>query len=111
MSEIFVCPFNKSKNKAHLYDRDKQAWMLETNLHTQNKTLHLRLYYADIHNVPRKFSRYVCWNAILVPVQIHAKPQSASGAPFSNYYAQTDTDDGFVMKTDIPVAEVRKKGN
>ena len=32
ISEVVICPFSRSKNKIHLYDRDKQAWMLEADV-------------------------------------------------------------------------------
>ena len=67
------------------------------------------MYYSDIHNVPRKFSRYVCWNTQVVPIRGHTRPLPAIEAPYSNYYAQTDHDEGYVMKTDIPVSDVSIK--
>ncbi len=160
ISEVALCPFSRNRNRAHLYDRDKQAWMLEVGgvssegekgthvlrynvfrslvlsagltrrfhwSHTQadavnptgRNTLTLRMWYSDIHNVPRRFSRYVCWSALLVSAAASrssaaarhgatasVKPRSALDAPFSNYYSQTDTDEGYTMKTDIPIAEV-----
>ena len=61
ISEVIMCPFSRNKNRVHLYDRDKQAWMLEADV-LGKKNLVLKMYYSDIHNVPRKFSRYVCWS-------------------------------------------------
>ena len=69
-------------------------------------TLTLRMWYSDIHNVPRRFCRYVCWSARLVPARGHARPRPAAEAPYSNYYTQTDTDEGYTMHTDIPTTDV-----
>ena len=105
ISEVLLCPFSRSKYRVHLYDRDKQAWMLEADVLTR-KNMVLKMYYSDIHNVPRKFSRYVGWSTQVVPVRGHSKPLTAAEAPYSNYYAQTDHDEGYTMKTDIPVSDV-----
>ncbi|OAD56972.1 hypothetical protein WN48_02497 [Eufriesea mexicana] len=37
------------------YDRDKQAWMIRADLHSD--TVRLHLVYKDIHNVPRNHLR------------------------------------------------------
>ena len=104
VSPISLYPFSRTKNKTHLYDRDKQAWMLESD--TTGEHLKLRLYYADVYNVPRRFTRHVSWSVSVVPVHGHEKPRRAKDAPFSNYYAQTEQDEGYMMSTDIPVSEV-----
>ena len=105
ISEVELQPFTRGKNKAHLYDRDKQAWMLEADVSLEH--LRTRIYYADVYNVPRKFMRFVSWGMNVVPTKGHTKRRTqALGTPFCNYYVQTDTDEGFDMVTDIPVEEV-----
>ena len=59
ISEVELYPLNRDRNRAHLYDRENQAWLLESDVSMNNLTL--RLYYVDVTNVPRKFTRFVCW--------------------------------------------------
>ena len=105
ISEVEVQPFTRGKNKAHLYDRDKQAWMLEADVSLE--CLRTRIYYVDVYNVPRKFMRFMSWSMSVIPSRGHTKRRlQAISAPFCNYYVQTDTDEGFDMVTEIPVEEV-----
>lgn len=105
VSEIQLSPLNRSKNRTHLYDRDKQAWMIETDLSTEY--LKFRLYYVDVRNVPRRFVRYVCWSLMVMPARGQVRPVKALRAPFFNYYSQSDlTEEGFEIDTDIHVNEV-----
>ena len=106
ISEVQLCPLDRNKNRAHLYDRDKQAWMLETDLSMEY--LKLRLYYADVRNVPRCYTRYVRWSLAVIPARGSPRPVRALGAPFSFFYSQADAEpEGFDMSTDIQVNEVR----
>ena len=59
ISEVELYPLNRDRNRAHLYDRENQAWLLETDVSMEK--LKLRLCYTDVTNVPRKFTRFVCW--------------------------------------------------
>lgn len=59
ISEVELYPLNRDRNRAHLYDRENQAWLLESDVSMEK--LKLRLYYTDVTNVPRKFTRFVCW--------------------------------------------------
>ena len=104
ISQVKIQALNLGKNQAHCYDRDKQAWMIDSEVDAQFLTL--RLFYTDIMHVPRKFSRYVCWGVSVIPARGKVKPARCIGAPYSNYYAQAPTDDGFNMQTDITAAEV-----
>ena len=61
ISEVELYPLNRDRNRAHLYDRENQAWLLESDVSMDNLTL--RLYYVDVTNVPRKFTRFVCWRS------------------------------------------------
>lgn len=118
ISEIQVDPCRRGKNKSHLYDRDKQAWMLETEI--VRETLKMKLYYADIHNVPRGFSRLMCWSISVIPLRGQGQLRRAIRSPFIKYYVQDETDEGYDMYTDISnsevctdagVCKVVKKGN
>ena len=115
-----------------LYDKDKLAWEIETDLNSD--TLKVRLVHKDVKNVPRNHIRYVCWSAYLL--KKHPKLESKLGAAihdtnttedtirtsvatdytaklpldqkvYFQYYVQDDTDDGGVlMDTKIPIKEV-----
>ncbi|XP_064641017.1 uncharacterized protein LOC135495924 [Lineus longissimus] len=70
--------------------------------------LRLRLFYADIYNIPRHYTRFVCWNLSVLPVaSAGARRRSikAIRTPFSNYYTQTDADEGYDMLTTVPINE------
>ncbi|XP_066959176.1 LOW QUALITY PROTEIN: uncharacterized protein [Macrobrachium rosenbergii] len=91
------------------YDRDKQAWALEPDLHSD--MFRLRLMYNDIHNVPRNHLRYVCRNAYLLRRASRGYVESVclANGPFSNlYYAQETSDDGLMMESDVPVKEIKE---
>lgn len=103
VSEASINALSKGKNRAHLYDKDKQAWMLEADVSGQYVTF--KLYYTDISHVPRKFTRYVSWHLRLVTRNSSRVTRPLNG-PFNKYYVQQEFDEGFVMKTDIPVEEV-----
>lgn len=104
VSEVAIHVLNRNKNRAHLYDRDKQAWMLEGD--SSGKHLSFKLYYTDISHVPRKFTRYVCFNVIIIPANPDKKIARATDGPFYRYYVQQDLDDGYMVHTDIPLDEV-----
>ena len=104
VSEVTLDISSKSKNKAHFYDRDKQAWMLQSD--TSTKVLGFKLYYTDITHVPRKYSRYVCWNIILLTRFLPDKPVKTHFGPYSRYFVQQDLDDGYYFSTGIPVNQV-----
>lgn len=88
------------------YDRDKQAWTIRADLHSD--TVRLHLVYKDIHNVPRNHLRYVSWSAYLMRGEEHdAKTISLPGAPFSRYYAQETVDEGIIMETSLIVQDVK----
>ncbi|XP_066593097.1 uncharacterized protein [Prorops nasuta] len=91
---------------APCYDRDKQAWAIRADLHSD--TVRLHLVYKDIHNVPRNHLRYVSWSAYLMRgEEPHVEAIGLPGAPFSRYYAQESTDEGIIMETSLGVNEVK----
>ncbi|XP_046420103.1 uncharacterized protein LOC124301048 [Neodiprion virginianus] len=87
---------------APCYDRDKQAWALRADLHSD--TVRLHLVYKDIHNVPRNHLRYVGWTAYLMRGE---EAVALPGAPFGRYYAQEAVDEGIIMETSLGVTEVK----
>lgn len=53
VSEVRIDALNRTRNRAHLYDRDKQGWLIASDI-DNGHFLHLRLYYTDIKHVPRQ---------------------------------------------------------
>ncbi|XP_015585067.1 uncharacterized protein LOC107262917 [Cephus cinctus] len=91
---------------APCYDRDKQAWAIRADLHSD--TIRLHLVYKDIHNVPRNHLRYVSWSAYLMRgEEPDMEAAGLPGAPFSRYYAQEPADEGIIMETSLGVTEVK----
>ncbi|WAR12507.1 hypothetical protein MAR_026687 [Mya arenaria] len=105
ISEVTLNVSTKGKTRAHLYDKDKQAWLMEAD--TSGKTLSFRLYYTDITHVPRKYSRYVCWNVLVLTRYIPDHKVKTNYGPFSRYYIQQDLDEGHLITTSIPVNELQ----
>ncbi|XP_073957225.1 uncharacterized protein [Choristoneura fumiferana] len=94
---------------ATCYDRDKQAWALRCDTHSD--TVRLHMLYRDVHNVPRNHLRYVSWSAWLVraaPGEPDA--EELPGAPFAHYYAQESADEGLMMETALRVEDVSRPG-
>lgn len=104
VSEVSMNVLSKNRNRAHLYDRDKQAWMLEAD--SSGKYLAFKLYYTDISHVPRKNCRYVSFNLGIVPHNGGTQYARAINGPFYKYYVQDEQDDGYIIHTDIPIEEV-----
>ncbi|KAH3769956.1 hypothetical protein DPMN_171235 [Dreissena polymorpha] len=104
VSEVTLNVASKSKNRAHFYDKDKQAWLVEAD--TTGPNLAFRLYYTDITHVPRKNSRLVCWNMLVLTRYIPEHKVQTNYGPFSRYYVQQDLDEGHMITTTIPVADL-----
>ncbi|WAR12509.1 hypothetical protein MAR_026689 [Mya arenaria] len=105
ISEVILNVATQGKTRAHLYDKDKQAWLMEAD--TSGKTLSFRLYYTDIAHVPRKYSRYVCWNVLVLTRYIPEHNMRTNYGPFSRYYIQQDLDEGHLITTSIPVDDLQ----
>ena len=105
VSEVELLPLNRERNRAHLYDRENQGWLVECDVSTE--CLRLRMYYSDVRNVPRRFTRLVTWSAKVVTSR-NCSEIKALGCPFSAYYTQTDTaEECYEMDTNIASSEVR----
>jgi hypothetical protein len=104
VSEVSMNVLSKNRNRAHLYDRDKQAWLLEAD--SSGKYLAFKLYYTDISHVPRRNCRYVSFNLGIVPYNGGTQYVRAINGPFYKYYVQDEQDDGYIIHTDIPIEEV-----
>lgn len=107
VSEVKVCVSNVIGMSALCYDRDKQAWSLETDVNTE--LLRLKLIYKDIFNVPRNHLRHVSWSAHVIrrhPKTGGKEPITVLNAPLSKYYVQDESDEGVIMETGIPMREI-----
>ncbi|CAH2102154.1 unnamed protein product [Euphydryas editha] len=96
---------------ATCYDRDKQAWVVRCDTHSE--TVRLHMLYRDVHHVPRNHLRYVSWSAWLVrsaPAPGEPEAEELPGAPFENYYAQESADEGLMMETALRVEDVSRTG-
>lgn len=96
---------------ATCYDRDKQAWALRCDTHSE--TVRLHMLYRDVHHVPRNHLRYVSWSAWLVrasPAPGEPEAEELPGAPFEHYYAQDNADEGLMMETALRVEDVSRTG-
>ena len=78
--------------------------MLETEL--VNEKLKMKLYYTDVHNVPRGFNRLMCWGISVIPRHGKGQIRQALQSQFVKYYIQNDTDDGYDMFMNISNNEV-----
>ncbi|XP_026759061.1 uncharacterized protein LOC113518372 [Galleria mellonella] len=96
---------------ATCYDRDKQAWSVRCDMHSE--TVRMHMLYRDVHHVPRNHLRYVSWSAWLVrsaPAPGEPDAEELPGAPFEHYYAQESADEGLMMETALRVEDVSRPG-
>ncbi|XP_013418227.1 uncharacterized protein LOC106179232 [Lingula anatina] len=109
-SRVRLEPLTKNKNRAHCYDREQQAWLMESNV--SGPYLKLRLYYTDVKNVPRRYTRFVNWSVAIVPALRTYKPVKGLDGPYTSYYSQqTDAEKGYEMVTNIRTEELNDPDN
>jgi hypothetical protein len=88
-----------------------QAWCVESDSES-GEQLRLKLFFMDLHSVPRNHIRYISWIAHVVrrdPKTGQARDSIAvRNSPHSNYYLQDGIDLGAMMETDIRVEEVSR---
>ena len=103
-------PTPSAPSRVRLYDREEQAWTVESDVSMNN--LLLRLFYDDVIHVPRGHVRRVTWALSIVPVigqgdagRMTGKNIGVGGVRLC-YYVQLDADDGHTVVTNIPTAEV-----
>uniref|UniRef100_A0A1I8H549 DUF2071 domain-containing protein n=1 Tax=Macrostomum lignano TaxID=282301 RepID=A0A1I8H549_9PLAT len=104
VTTVDLIPTSRHKSAARCYDTDKQQWVVETDI--LGRQLKLRLFYSDVKNVPRHFTRLVSWNAYVVPCEPDRPVVKAVNGPFTNYYSQKEQDEGFDVEMDLPVEEI-----
>nr|XP_046914060.1 UPF0746 protein DDB_G0281095-like [Dermatophagoides farinae] len=99
---------NPSPN-INCYDRNKQGWCIEADL--DSEFLRLKLFFMDLHSVPRNHLRYISWIAYVIakdPRHGVRESLAVSNAPHSNYYVQDGIDMGAMMDTTLPVAKIKE---
>ena len=108
ISEAKVPIIRSTTPAINLYDRNKQGWCLESELeNTEN--LRLKLFFMDLHSVPRNHLRYISWIAYILardPKSGTRESIVVSNSPHSNYYIQDGIDMGCMMDTSLSVASV-----
>lgn len=96
---------------ANCCDRNKQSWCVECDQES-GPTIKLKLFFMDLHSVPRNHIRYISWIAYLVRRDPRTgQPRDSvpvRNSPHSNYYLQDGIDMGTIMETDVQVAEVSR---
>ncbi|XP_035207201.1 uncharacterized protein LOC118182039 [Stegodyphus dumicola] len=109
ISEAKVPTTRDPNSTANCYDRDKQGWCVEADMECE--FLRLKLFYSDLHNVPRNHLRSVSWNAYVIrdhPSTGTKESVIVMNAPHNSYYVQDGVDMGVIMETNIPVRQVRE---
>lgn len=69
----------------------------------------LKLFFMDLHSVPRNHLRYISWIAYVVvrePRSGLRESIAVANSPHSNYYIQDGIDMGAMMDTSLTVAKV-----
>ncbi|KAH9424047.1 hypothetical protein DERP_008895 [Dermatophagoides pteronyssinus] len=91
------------------YDRNKQGWCIEADM--DSEFLRLKLFFMDLHSVPRNHLRYISWIAYVIakdPRHGVRESLAVTNAPHSNYYVQDGIDMGAMMDTTLPVSKIKE---
>ncbi|OQV20710.1 hypothetical protein BV898_05293 [Hypsibius exemplaris] len=102
LSEILVPALHES---VHFYDRDKQAWHLQTVTlqRGDDEYLKVKIFYDDVKQIPRDHSRYAAWKLHVRPINSPSTLKPEVLGPFCKYYQQRDVDFSFEVPTKTPV--------
>ena len=90
------------------YVFELKGWCIEADV--ENPHLRLKLFFMDLHSVPRNHLRYISWIAYVVtrdPRNGIRESIVVDNCPHSNYYIQDGIDMGTIMDTDIPSTQVK----
>jgi hypothetical protein len=99
---IILYPFAHSPQPVQFYDRDRQAWMMESFI--EDNCFILRLFYTDINNIPSGYVRVLSFN-----ISIRHQQNGSVYVfkkPVIKYYYKMESDDGLEITTTIDVNEV-----
>jgi hypothetical protein len=99
---IMLYPFAQAPAPVHFYDRDRQAWMMDS--YIEDNCFILRLFYTDINNIPSGYVRVLSFN---ISVRHHQTgPVYVFKKPIIKYYYKRESDDGLEITTTIDINEV-----
>ena len=99
---IILYPLSPVPQPVHFYDRDRQAWMMESCI--EDNCFILRLFYTDINNIPSGYVRVMSFNISVRHQQ--TGPVYVFKKPVIKYYYKRESDDGLEITTTIDVNEV-----
>ncbi|KAH9407552.1 hypothetical protein TYRP_012374 [Tyrophagus putrescentiae] len=108
ISEVKVPIARSISPTINCYDRNKQGWCIEADL--EGEYIKLKLYFMDMHSVPRNHLRYVSWFtflSVLDPTSGQQESVPVKNSPHFSYYIQDALDMGVVISTSIPVADIK----
>ena len=75
----------------------------------ESEFVRLKLFFMDLHSVPRNHLRYISWIAYVIardPRHGIRESIAVANSPHANYYIQDGIDMGAMMDTNLPVAKV-----
>jgi hypothetical protein len=101
---IILYPLAEMPQPVQFYDRDRQAWLMESCI--EDNCFILRLFYSDINNIPSGYVRVVSFNISVRHQQ--TGPSYVFKKPVIKYYYKRDSDDGLEITTTVDVNEVYK---
>ena len=99
---IILYPFADMPQAVQFYDRDRQAWMMDSCI--EDNCFILRLYYTDINNIPSGYVRVLSFN-----ISIRHQEKGSIYVfkkPVIKYYYKRESDDGLEIATTIDINEV-----
>lgn len=99
---IMLYPLSPQPQAVQFYDRDRQAWMMESCI--EDNCFVLRLYYTDINNIPSGYVRVLSFNISVRHQQ--TGPVYVFKKPVIKYYYKRESDDGLEITTTIDASEV-----
>jgi hypothetical protein len=100
---IILYPLSHVPQPVHFYDRDRQAWMMESCI--EDNCFILRLFYTDINNIPSGYVRVLSFN-ISIRHQQNGSSVYVFKKPVIKYYYKRESDDGLEITTVIDINEV-----
>ena len=99
---VVLYPFADAPQPAQFYDRDRQAWMMDS--YIEENCFILRLFYTDINNIPSGYVRVLSFNLSVRHQQTGLV--YVFKKPVIKYYYKRESDDGLEITTTVDVNEV-----
>ncbi len=99
---IILYPLSRNPQPVNFYDRDRQAWTMESCI--EDNSFILRLFYTDINNIPSGYVRVMSFNISIRHQQ--TGPAYVFKKPVIKYYHKRESDDGLEISTTVDVNEV-----